>query len=82
MSNSALRYELLEELARLAVKCRHMIMGASPEAVRFQEVVEILSARPGSELDDDVVGLLHATGRDPDRDKQSLYWQAAALIPV
>jgi hypothetical protein len=40
------------------------------------------SMRPGVEPDDEVVGLLNAIGRGPDRDKQSLYWQAAALIPV
>ena len=81
MSNSMTRYELLEELARLALKCRHMIPGTSPEAARFQEVVDRLSVRPAAEPDD-VVGLLRAIGRGPDGDRQSLYWQAAALIPV
>ena len=82
MSNSATRYELLEELAQLALKCRHMITGAGSEAARFQEVVDRLSVRPAAEPDDDVVGLLRAIGRGPDGDRQSLYWQAAALMPV
>ena len=82
MSNSATRYELLEELAQLALKCRHLITGTSPEAARFQEVVDRLSVRPAADPDDDVVGLLRAIGRGPDGDRQSLYWQAAALIPV
>jgi hypothetical protein len=82
MSNSATRYELLEELARLALKCRHMIPGTSPEAARFQEVVDRLCVRPPAELDDDVVGLLRAIERGPDGNRQSLYWQAAALIPI
>ena len=82
MSNSATRYELLEELAQLALKCRNMITGTSPEAARFQQVVDRLSVRPAAEPEDDVVGLLRAIGRGPGGDRQSLYWQAAALIPV
>jgi hypothetical protein len=45
-------------------------------------VVDRLSVRPGAEPDDDLVGLLRAIGRGPDGDRQSLHWQAAALIPV
>ena len=82
MSNSMTRYELLEELAHLALRCRHLIPDTSPDAARFQEVVDRLSVRPATEPDDDVVGLLRAIGRGPDGDRQSLYWQAAALIPV
>ena len=82
MSNSAIRYELLEELARLALKCRHLIGDASPEAVRFQEVIDRLAVRPSAEADDNLVGLLRAIGRGPESDRGSLYWQAAALIPV
>jgi hypothetical protein len=82
MFNSATRYELLEELASLALKCRDMVGGSSPEGARFQQVVDLLAARPGSQMDDEVADLLHAIGRSADSDKQSLYWQAAALIPV
>ncbi len=82
MFNSAIRYELLEELARLALKCRHMVTGSSPDAVRFQEVVEALSIGSETEPADDLSGLLEAIGGRPDRSKGSLYWQAAALIPV
>ena len=82
MFNSATRYELLEELANLALECRHMIASASPEGARFQELVDILSVRERSHVDHDVGSLLHAIGRSDESDKQSLYRRAAALIPV
>lgn len=82
MFNSANRYELLEELAALADKYRHLITGNSPEIARFQEVVDRLSARQPTETDDKLVGLLRAIGHAPALDKDTLYRQAAALIPV
>jgi hypothetical protein len=82
MSNSAIRYELLEELARLAFKCRHLVTDASPEVARLQEVIDQLSAKPVAQPDDDLVGLLRAIRGGPELDRDSLYQQAAALIPV
>ena len=81
-SNPSMRYELLEELANVSRKCRHMVTGASPEAIRFQELVEALSAESQAERDDASERLLKAIARSEDRGKGSLYWQAAALIPV
>jgi hypothetical protein len=82
MSNSAIRYELLEELARLAFKCRHLIADASPDVARFQEVIDELSAKPAMQPDDHLVGLLRAIQGGPELDRDSLYLQAAALILV
>jgi hypothetical protein len=44
--------------------------------------VDALSITAQTKRDDEIVRLLEAIGRGPDRDKESLYWQAAALIPV
>ena len=82
MSNSAIRYELLEELARLAFRCRHLMTDASPDVARFQEVIDLLSEIPVAQPDDDLVGLLRAIRGGPELDRDSLYRQAAALIPV
>ena len=81
-SNPSFRYELLEELARVARECRHMVTGPSPEAMRFQELVEALSDPSGAKPDDAAERLLKAIARSEDRGRESLYWQAAALIPV
>ena len=81
-SDPSFRYELLEELARVARECRHMVTGASPEATRFQELVEALSLASQTERDHATERLLKAIARSEDRGKESLYWQAAALIPV
>jgi hypothetical protein len=81
-SNPSIRYELLEELAQVARKCRHMVAGPSPEATRFQELVEALFIASQAEPDDATERLLKAIARSEDRGKESLYWQAAALIPV
>jgi len=82
MSGPNMRYELLEELVRVAVKCRWMVTGSSPEAMRFQILVEALSRTARAEDDNKPVRLLEAIGRHPSTSKESLYWQAAALIPV
>jgi len=82
MSNSAIRYELLEELARLAFRCRHLMTDASPDVARFQEVIDQLSARPAAQTEDHLVSLLHAIRGGPELDRDSLYRQAASLIPV
>ena len=79
MSGPNMRYELLEELVRVAVKCRSMVTGSSPEAMRFQVLVEALSRTARAEDDNQLV---EAIARRPDTGKESLYWQAAALIPV
>ena len=81
-SNPSIRYELLEELAQVARKCRHMMAGPSPEAMRFQELVEALSIESPMEPEDAAERLLKAIARSEGRGKESLYWQAAALIPV
>jgi len=80
--NPSIRYELLEELAQVARECRHMVAGPSPEVTRFQELVEALSIGWPAEPDDASERLLKAVARSEDRGKESLYWQAAALIPV
>jgi hypothetical protein len=77
-----MRYELLEELVRVAVKCRSMVTGSSPEAMRFQILVEALSRTARAEDDNKTMQLLEAIGRGPNNGRESLYWQAAALIPV
>ena len=81
-SNPSIRYELLEELAQVSGKCRHMVTGPSPEAIRFQELVEALSVASQTEQDAAAERLLKAIARSEDRGKESLYWQAAALMPV
>jgi hypothetical protein len=82
MSGPNMRYELLEELVRVAVKCRSMVTGSSPEAMRFQVLVEALSRTARAEDDNKTVRLLDAIGRGPNNGRESLYWEAAALIPV
>ena len=81
MSGPNMRYELLEELVRVAVKCRWMITGSSPAAMRFQILVEALSKTARADEDNNTVHLLEAIRR-PNTGKESLYWEAAALIPV
>jgi hypothetical protein len=82
MSSPSIRYELLEELVQVACKCRHMVAGPSPDAVRFQELLEALAIPPETQPDDKAQLLLKAIARSQDRGKETLYWQAAALIPV
>jgi hypothetical protein len=82
MSGPNVRYELLEELVRVAVKCRWMVTGSSPEAMRFQILVEALSKTARADEDNNRVHLLEAIGRRPNTGKERLYWKAAALIPV
>ena len=82
MSGPNMRYELLEELVRVAVKCRWMITGSSPEAIRFQILVEALSKMARVDEDNNTVHFLEAIGRGLNTGKERLYWQAAALIPV
>ncbi len=81
-SNPSIRYELLEELVQVAHKCRHMVAGSSLDALRFQELVETLATGLDTEPGDKTERLLKAIARSQDRGKESLYWQAAALIPV
>jgi len=82
MSGPNMRYELLEELVRIAVKCRWMVTGSSPAAMRFQILVEALSKTARADEGNNTVHLLEAIRRRPNTGKERLYRQAAALIPV
>src|SRR5262249_25927662 len=71
-SKPNIRYELLEELAQVARKCRYMVTGPSPEAMRFQALVEALTIASQTEPDDATDRLLKAIARSEDRGKESL----------
>src|SRR5215510_839799 len=60
--SSTTRCELLEELARFGAQVPPHDRGHYPEAARFQEVVDLLSVRPDSQVEDGVMGWLHAIG--------------------
>lgn len=82
MESTSMRHALLEELAAVAYRCRHLVRGDSAEAGRFQELVAALWSGEQADEPDSLVALLTVLRDSPSVNGDGLYARAAALIPV